>query len=591
MEYKRYLEDILKIKTLRDAVDLTVGKNATRIACQWKPDEYTDYKKYTYAELGRIVRNLSKYLFHIEKIKKGDRVAVLSENRPEWIMAYIAIVYNGGVVVPIDARLNEHEIKFIVEHSEPAIIFISRKQLDKISQLTELIKKFKRIVLFDPLLSEELKDKRYIFIWDAVNKAENEVKELKENPIDPEDLAAIIYTSGTTGTAKGVMLTHKNISSQIRSLSKLELIKPGDVALSILPLHHTYEASTTFWMGITNGATITFASSLLPKKFLEDIKNTGVNKMMVVPLLLEKVYEGIIRELNAKPMAKLLVKFLELIAMLGNVIFGDKKASKFLFKFLRNKAGFGKMEFMVSGASPLPERVSKGLELWGFTILNGYGLTEASPVVSVNPLNKPKNKSVGLPIPDIEVRIYEPNEEGIGEIIVKGDNVMKGYYKNEQATKETIDPDGWLHTGDLGKFDEEGYLYVVGRIKNLIVTHGGKNVYPEELEEMLNSSPYIMESLVIGIPKGEGYGEEPYAIVVPDLDSIEYQLGIKKETIAMEILEKLISEEIKKVNEKLPIYKRIKGFKISMEELPKTSTRKIKRYLFKLKPDEFSLGM
>jgi long-chain acyl-CoA synthetase len=260
----------------------------------------------------------------------------------------------------------------------------------------------------------------------------------------------------------------------------------------------------------------------------------------------------------------------------------NKKAGKLIFKFLRNKANLATIRFAISGAAPLSMKVAKGFETLGLTLLNGYGLTEASPVVSVNRMDrKIKNESVGIPVDQVEVMIDNPDEEGQGEVLVRGPNVMKGYYKRPQETKETIDKNGWLHTGDIGKIDSEGYLYITGRKKNIIVTPGGKNVYPEEIEEMINESPFILESLVLGTPVDkDSKGEYIYAYVVPDYEYFETYAAINNIKVDDEFIEKTIDEHIRNVSSKLPDYKKIRGWRLRREEFPKTSTKKINRYLY-----------
>ncbi|MEN2997534.1 MAG: AMP-binding protein [Brevinematia bacterium] len=534
-----------------------------------------EYIWYTYSDIGYYAKAISYYLTNTLKLRKGDRVALISENRPEWGLCALGTVYNGFVLVPIDIRMSPTEIKMILEHSESNVIFISQKMLKYLEDEVDL-KQYKVIVIDTPP-----KGKKQISLEEIVEKYGG--KELKKyNDISPDDLFEIVYTSGTTGLSKGVMLTHRNIMFEVSVMPPLAKLSPNDRLLSILPLNHTYESTAGLYTALYGGCSIVYSPSLSPKVVLSLISRQKINKMLVVPLFLEKITDGIIKNIEKSSVVlKTFVKTLLGIARVSKTITGGNGISKRLLSILRKKAGLSSIELFISGAAPLPERVANFMELLGFTILQGYGLTECAPVATLNPINKPKNRSVGKPIPGVEIIIDSPNEEGIGEILIKGPNVMVGYYKNPEATNETL-VNGYLRTGDLGYIDKEGYVYITGRIKNIIVTHGGKNVYPEEIEEKLNESPYVLESLVVGrkISKDEAIGEEVFAFIVPDFNYIEFEKETPIHKVDYSEIEKIIESVVREINSKLPDYKKIKGYKILTEELPKTSTRKIKRYLF-----------
>jgi len=540
-------------------------------------DNLDEYIWYTYDDVRRYAKAVAYYLTEVLKLKKGDKVALISENRAEWGLCALGVVYNGFVLVPIDVRMSPNEIKMILEHSESKVAFISSSQMKAISDEFDLRDVVEHVVYIDKAESE--KDMSLEKILERYG--DKEIKKL--NQIDPEnDLFEIVYTSGTTGLSKGVMLTHRNIMFEVSVAPPLVNLSEKDRLLSILPLNHTYESTAGLYAPLSNGCSILYSPVLNPKVVLQLISRNRITKMLVVPLFLEKITDAIIRNIEKSGFVlKSFLKMLLGMASMSKSLIGSNAISKRLLSVIRHKSGLSSIDLFISGAAPLPARVSNFMELLGFNILQGYGLTECAPVATLNPMNKPKNTSVGKPLPGVEVKIHNPNEEGIGEIWIKGPNVMKGYYKNPEATAEVL-VDGYLRTGDLGYIDEEGYVYITGRIKNVIVTHGGKNVYPEEIEEKLNEFPYVLESLVVGrkIDEKDMTGEEIFAYIVPDFGYIEFEKETPIHKIDFKEIEEIISNVVREVNSKLPEYKRIKGYKILTEELPKTSTRKIKRYLF-----------
>lgn len=544
-----------------------------------------DTVTYTYGDVYKNVEALSKYMQNKLKIKKGDVVAVMGENRPEWTQSYLAIVNVGATVIPIDAKFSVNEIDYIIDNSKVKHIFLSISSFEVLGELSEISKKVKRMVLFDKAdVQEDFVD----FFKDVIGAYKYDSHPVKDPKLDEDDLAAIIYTSGTTGTSKGVMLTHKNIVSNIKSICSSVVLKRGDRMLSILPLHHTFEATAGFLAPFYVGITVVYLGIITPKLIVNTIKNEKITKMIVVPLLIQKIYNNIQKEINKSTVKKTLVALLMKKADLIFKATKDKNVYKNTFEFLRKKAGLDSIEFFVSGAASLQDYVAEGMESLGFTVLQGYGLTEASPVVSVNRLNNYSNKSVGSPIDGVKVEIHNPDKDGFGEIIVKGNNVMKGYYHNPEETAKVM-KNGWLFTGDIGYIDESGFIHITGRRKNIIVTSGGKNVYPEELEDLIALSPFVLENVVSGMKISDNdRGECPYAYIVPNLEEIESRLGLKNEE--EEKVKEIIREHIRELNSKLPEYKKIKGTRIIYEELPKTSTRKVKRHLIKEKIDMLDNG-
>jgi long-chain acyl-CoA synthetase len=393
-----------------------------------------------------------------------------------------------------------------------------------------------------------------------------------------DDTASIVYTSGTTGIPKGVMLTHKNIMSNVISTASLFDLGPRDNFLSVLPLHHTFETTTGFLGPFYKGCTITYAESLKSHNILANMQETGVTIMCGVPLLYQLFYEGILREVEEKKLRHVF-SVLFMISRFFRYVIGINPG-KFLFGTVQKKFG-GKIRFLVSGGAALDPEVARNFELMGFTLLQGYGLSESSPVITCCTLKKNKIGSVGRPIPGVEIKIA--GTDPVGEILAFGQNIMKGYYKRKELSSRVV-VNGWLHTGDVGYLDEEGFLFITGRSKDVIVTAAGVNVYPDEVEFALKKIPAVKESCVSGAKVRAGVRkgtEEVVALIVPDMDYLEKN-GITEE----DLIQKTIAEEVQKLNQRLADYKRIARFVIRKEELPKTRLKKIKRFELKKELDQ-----
>ncbi len=559
-------------KTVLEMVEKSCKQYSKKVALQMKIQDI--YEKITYEELWNKLNAVAKALRKMILFPK-ERVGIYSENRPEWGIAYLGIARAGGVVVPLDAQLNPSELEYILNHSKTKFIFTSKRYIDNVKEIWKEVKSLKKIICFDEVKIE----KNIITLDDLIDKGEKIKKIFMPKPRQ-DTLLAILYTSGTTGVAKGVMLTHKNIISDIELASQMLLFDENDTFLSVLPIHHSFECTAGFLTPLYNGATITYAESLKSANIIANIKETNVTLMLGVPLLFEKLYKGIVKAIKEKPLYVQLIFFLSMFIVKAVRKLTGKKIGQKVFKSLREKAGLSTIRFFVSGGGPLRPDIAEAFDDLGLTILQGYGLTETSPVVSVSTLEHMNYYSVGLPLPELEVKIDNPDENGIGEILVKGDIVMKGYYRDRKETKKVL-KNKWFYTGDLGYIDKDGFIYITGRKKNVIVTAGGKNVFPEEIEEKLNASPFILESMVYGEQISEKDKSETIsALIVPDYQAIDEhsrKLGIK---FTNEKIQHLINNEIRKACAKFPPYKRVTDFKIHPEELAKTSTRKIKRYLY-----------
>ncbi len=508
-------------------------------------------------------------------LKKGERVAILGPNSPEWAKAYLATIYAGGINVPIDSLLSDNEKGQLIARANVKIAFVASRFLDVILDLPKGFPSPTKIICLD--WNERPIHNNVIPIKEAISKNKSQKSSFPD--VKPDDIAAIIFTSGTTGVPKGVLLSNWNITSDCIACSWAVDIG-RERFLSVLPMHHTFECTAGFLLPLLCGSHITYARSLKSKYILEDLKACKATVMLGVPLLFQKMQEGIERAMEKAPFSKKLILKGLWNAVLAAEKTGNKNLGKILFKSVRRKAGLDHIRYFVSGGAPLPYYVPVFFRRLGVDMLQGYGLTETSPVLTINPLEAPRNESVGKPLPGVRVKVLDPDKDGVGELAFKGPMIMKGYLNDEKATKEVLDEKGWLKTGDLGFIDSDGYVYVCGRAKNLIVTAAGKNVYPEEIETILNKSEFILESMVYGKRSESTGGEDVWAIIVPDFEA----LGQKqpKATLDDDLLKKIIEKEIKKVNRDLASYKRIKHFDIVNEELPKTSTKKIKRHLFNL---------
>ena len=516
------------------------------------------WRTLTYRDFSAQVRAIASHLA-AAGIKKGDRVAMLSENRPEWCAAYLAILMAGGVAVPLDAQLGPAEIRTLAADSEAKMIFLSGKTLHTAAVATK---------------EGQTNDGRTAVLLDFDSPEYD--KALRTRLLDafpaslPGDLASIIYTSGTTGNPKGVMLSHKNFCSDAEALREGRIVSHEDSVLSVLPLHHTYAFMCTFLVPVFLGGSIIYPVSLKGPDLLSAIKDRGATVMIGVPQLLTLIRNGLLNKIRGLPKP---VSFglLHLLRLSG---FVREKArvnpGRLLFRSVHEMFG-REFRFFGSGGARLDPAVMQDLEAFGFTVLEGYGLTETSPVITFNPVDKRKPGSVGRPLPSVEIRILAPSETGEGEIAVKGPMVMSGYYRNPAATAEVMQ-DEWFRTGDIGRIDDEGYLFITGRSKEVIVLSSGKNIYPEEVEKRYISTPLIGEICVLGSEKG-GVTEGLHAVIVPDLEYAK-KAGISN-----------VQEELKwainEISGDIPSYMRITGFSLRKEPLPRTPLGKLRRFLIK----------
>ncbi len=495
-------------------------------------------------------------------IKKGflnKRIAVIGKNSYKWCVSYMAASIV-GIVVPIDKELHTDDVINFMNVSQSVCILGDNKNLENVLDNIEKIENPDTIfITFDKKFDTLLKDGKKAYL--------DGFTDFDSIKINPDELRILLFTSGTTGNAKGVCLSQRNICSNLLSTYGIVKVKRSDLFFSVLPLHHTYECTLGFLLPIYSGASIAHCEGL--RYIAKNMQEFHPSVILCVPLLLENLHKNIIKNMNHSLPSK--YKKENNQNPYSSLPLFMKKIVKTKVK---NTLGGRLRVFIVGAAAANPNIVADFRDL-KLNTLQGYGLTECSPLVAGNTDFFQKDDSAGLPIPNVEYKIDKPNDDGVGEIIVKGPNVMLGYYEDEEKTKQTI-IDGWFHTGDLGKIDKNGYLYITGRCKSVIVTKNGKNIYPEEVEYYLNDNPLISEALVLGIQKEND--DETYinAQIYPNIQAItEY---LKGSVPTKEEIWKIVSDVVASVNKKLPNYKHIKGFDIRENEFEKTTTQKIKRY-------------
>jgi long-chain acyl-CoA synthetase len=555
--------------TLQSIIEESCQKNSQNIALT-----YTDEEPIKYSDLKRQVDHLSGFLKN-QGVTYGDRVAILGENSPQWGIAYFAITTMGAIVVPILPDFNPSEIHHIIRHSGSKVIFISERYYYKIEDLD--FSEFNSVILLNDfsIINPEISKAT---LRQLISDGSKELRKIKNlvlslagfipKEIKEDDIASIIYTSGTTGNSKGVMLTHKNIAWNAFASSKIPEFTADDRMLSILPLAHVYECTLGLVLPILCGASVYYlkkpptAAVLLPA--LEMVKPTA---MLTVPLIIEKMYKTrILSEIKKRFLVRLVYKF-PMVRKRIHKIAGNK---------LKETFG-GAMRFFGVGGAALAPEVERFLRDAEFPYAIGYGLTETSPLIAGANAEKTRYRSTGPIVPGLEVRIEnQDSKTGIGEIVVRGPSIMKGYYRDPGLTAEVVSPDGWFHTGDLGSFDKKGYLYIKGRLKNVIIGPSGENIYPEVIESVINRFDIILESLVF---QDEGQLVARVFLDYEKLDVEFSELGLTESQARERIVH--ICEDIKKqVNDQVSLFSRLARVIEQTEPFEKTPTQKIKRYLY-----------
>ena len=541
-----------------------------------KKEKVVKYKDITYAQFGQQIKQLGTGLLKLGL--KGKRIAIIGKNCYEWVLSYVSILGGIGTVVPLDKGLQEPEIESCMERSYADAIIFEQEYLENMQNIAKNNKTKTNLFICMNQITEASKNifeklnATLISLEEVIKQGIEEIKkkntEYDELTVNSNELASIIFTSGTTSMSKAVMLSNENIASNIYALQSVEKVYDTDVNLAFLPFHHTF-GSTAQLFFLSAGVMNVFCDGL--RHIQSNLKEYKVSIFVCVPLLLEAMYKKIMAEVDKQGktgLIKVMTRVTRILRKLGIDI------RRKVFKPILEQLG-GNIRFVISGASAIDKKVAKGFDDFGILTVQGYGLTETSPVLTAENEKCVKFGSVGVPLKNVEIAIDEPNKQGIGEIIAKGPNVMLGYYENEEATNEVIEEkegDRWFHTGDLGYLDKDGFLFITGRKKNVIVLKNGKNIYPEEIEQLVNNLAYVAESMVFGMPKADDL-----LLSVKIVYQKEY-VEQKYPNMTKEELKNMIWKDIKQINSTLPNYKHMKNLIITDEPMIKTTTAKIKRF-------------
>ena len=548
--------DIIEYSNIREIINKSVKKYENNNAFIIKGNDKKTHINITYKQFGEDIEKIGTALLKVGL--KGKRIAIIGKNRYEWAVNYYAILNGVGVVIPLDKGLPEEEIENSLRLGDADAIVFEDKYYDMMKNIVERKNtKITTLICMDKLESDILNFEELLKIGEAELRKGN--KEFSKLKIDNNKSNIILFTSGTTSLAKAVELSHKNIASNISSLNRTVEVYETDVNMAFLPFHHTF-GSTGLLFFLCNGAATVFCDGL--KYVQKNLKEYQVSVFFCVPLIIEAMHKKIMHEVEKQgktgklKFAKKLSKFL--------LKFGIDIRRK-LFKDILENLG-GKLRFVISGAASIDKKVLEDFNDFGVLAIQGYGLTETSPVLCAESHKNLRSGSIGKPIHNVKLRIEKPNEEGVGEIVVKGPNVMKGYYKNEEATKKVL-KNGWFYTGDLGYMDKDGFVYIAGREKNVIVLKNGKNVYPEELEILVSNLPYVLECMVFGIPKDDDLLLATKIVYNKDMFH----------NLSFEDIHEKVWQDIKGLNKNLCNYKHIKEIFLTDEPMIKTTTGKVKR--------------
>ena len=560
------------LKLIRDSFLYTTEHYKDKVGFMEKRPGKEKFREIKYSEFRKDVVSFGTALIK-ELELKGERFMIIGENSYEWAVAYYAVVCGAGMVVPIDKELPVQEIVNLANRSKATcIIYSSRKRdvIDKLKADAKGIHKF--IEMYSDENSEKFLANSNNFTFEQIIEKGKKLDEdiLLMTKIDENEPKILLFTSGTTAEAKGVMLTNRNIMTNIEAAIEIVALYDKDIFLSVLPLHHSYESTVGMIIPIYNGITIGYVGGL--KSMAQDIKEIKPTVMLVVPALIENLIGRINKTIDKQGKTKTVNTMIKITNALGG--FG-RKLKKIVFKQIYQNLG-GDLRLVVSAAAPIDIAVGQEIEDLGMIFVQGYGLTETSPLTCLVPFTKRKIASVGVAARCCQVKIVNPDDQGIGEVYIKGDNVTKGYYENEEATTEAF-TDGWFHSGDLGYIDKDGYLFLTGRCKNLILTANGKNVFPEEIEPLINKIPEVLESMVYALTDPKDEKDQIIAVKVT-LDENYIKDAYKEKMPTDKEMHDIIWNKIKEVNKTLVSYKWIKELIVKKDDFIKTTTMKIKRY-------------
>ena len=566
--------------TIKEAFEYSTEKIANNTFLLEKTDHKGKWEETTYSEFKDEVIGFGTAL--VRKLGlKDTRIAIIGENTHYWYTAYMTMLCGVGIAVPIDKELPENEIENVLKRSKASAVIFYKKKEEVIKKVAQNLPDVK---YFIEMNSDSALEDRFVGIEYLIEEGKTLVKNgddcYMKIQINPDEFKVLLFTSGTTSNAKGVMLSNRNLAQNINAASAYVDLRPEDRLMSILPLHHTYESSIGFLYPFAIGASVSICQGL--KYIVPDLKDTNPTAILTVPLLVENLYKKINANIKKSKKDGVVNSMIHVTNALKAVGVDIKRK---VFAEIYDNLG-GKIRIIVSAAAPIDAKIGKWLEDIGITFLQGYGLTETAPIAALTPDFQTKVGSAGKAVVDAEIKIDNPNENGEGEVLIRSKTLMLGYYEDEEATKDAIfEEDGqrWFCSGDIGYLDKDGFLFITGRCKNVIVTQNGKNIYPEEIELMLGNIPEIKECMVYG-KKDEKEDKELIisARVIPNYEEIEAKYG---KNLSDEEVYKIIWDKIKDINKQLTSYKAIKNLEIKKDEFIKTTTMKIKRYA-ELKKDK-----
>ena len=561
-------------KTIKEIFQMAKEKYADNIFMLEKFNSKGNFTEITYKEFTDDVIALGTALTNKYNLK-NERIVIIGENTYHWYVSYMAMLCGVGIAVPVDKELPANEIENVINRSRATAVIYSTKKKDIIKKVED---KLPGVKYFMQMNSDDKLQGREVGLNTVISQGKKLLEKgdssFEKIEIDPEEFKVLIFTSGTTSNSKGVMICNKNLAQNINAVNPYVKIHETDRFFSILPLHHTYESTIGFLLPVARGSSIAVCQGL--KYIVPNLKETEPTALLAVPLLIENLYKKINQTIDKSGKTAMVNSMMQITNALKNVGVDIKKN---VFKEIYENLG-GKLRFVVSAAAPIDSKVGKWMQDLGIIFLQGYGLTETAPIAALTPQYEPKVGSAGKAVVCAELKIDNPNEKGEGEVLIKSETLMLGYYEDKEATDAVIETDEegnrWFHSGDVGYLDKEGFLYITGRIKNVIVTQNGKNIYPEEIELMLGNIPEIKECMVYG---KEVEGEKELIItakVIPNLEEIQKE---HKSELTDEQIHDIIWEKIKEVNHQLTSYKAIKKLEIKKDEFAKTTTMKIKRYV------------
>lgn len=559
------IHEFTKFTDIKDMLKKSGEQFGDRPAYIYKTEVEGQFRTISHKQVREEVDALGTSLINLGL--KGKRIAVISENRYEWGIAYLASVCGTGVVVPLDKSLPNNEIESLINRSEVEAIFYSKKY-DEI--MNKLNKEGSTKIKFFISMDLDEKENNVYSQKELISQGKELIKEgnreFLDAKIDNETMGIMLFTSGTTAQSKAVMLSHKNIVSNLMDIASVIKIDENDRFLSFLPMHHTFECTVAFLYAMSKGSATAFCEGI--KHIADNIAEYQITAMISVPILYEAMYKRLMKTIDKQGKLEKVKKGIKLTQFLLKFKIDIRRKA---FAEIHNKFG-GHLRLFVAGGAALDPETEIGFNQLGITMYQGYGLTETSPVIAAEDDKYTRIGSIGKAFPSLEVKLDDVNEDGIGELMVKGPTTMLGYYNNEEATKETIEPDGWLHTGDLARIDKDGFIFITGRKKFVIVLKNGKNIYPEELETLINKIEGVKESFVYGKPEDDG----DYTICV----KIQYDKDSMKESynaVTEDEIHDALWQEIKKINKTMPPYKYIRELIATEEDFIKTTTQKIKR--------------